>query len=121
MLAIGTVEYLDVIEHIVAGLGSGFVDLAPYPFALELSGGSAPLLVALPGQVGAQVQNGLYLSLEVLSWLRSAANTHSRRPFERGRVIGCWPLPSQNLESRFANERNPKRFSQSMIRLANQK
>ena len=35
MLALWVVEHLDLVEHILPGLISGFVGPAPYPFAFE--------------------------------------------------------------------------------------
>ena len=35
MLALGVVEHLDVVEHILPGFGTGIVGSAPYAFPLE--------------------------------------------------------------------------------------
>ena len=35
MLSLGIVEHLNVVEHILPGIGSGFIGPAPYPFTFE--------------------------------------------------------------------------------------
>ena len=35
MVSFRIVEHLDVVEHILPGVGPGFISPAPYPFALE--------------------------------------------------------------------------------------
>jgi hypothetical protein len=59
VLSLWIVEHLDLVEHILPGIGSGFIGPAPYPFALQqiimqfaISIHLAALLPGLPDQLG---------------------------------------------------------------------